>query len=83
LARFHVRQHARSESISKACSFIRLVESGRLRLAIDRIYPRDDIVAALKYIDRRRARGKVIISVAPAESAEKSPPRVSGDAQRQ
>jgi NADPH:quinone reductase-like Zn-dependent oxidoreductase len=44
-----------------------LVESGKLTPVIDRTYPLDDTVTALKYIDSGHARGKVIIRVAPAE----------------
>jgi NADPH:quinone reductase-like Zn-dependent oxidoreductase len=40
-----------------------LVEAGRLHPVIDRIYPLDQTAAALAYIERGHARGKVIIHV--------------------
>jgi NADPH2:quinone reductase len=38
-----------------------LYAAGRLRPAIERTYPLTDVVAALRHVDDRRARGKVVI----------------------
>jgi NADPH:quinone reductase-like Zn-dependent oxidoreductase len=43
-----------------------LVESGKLRPVIDRTYALDDTVDALRHIATGHARGKVVLSVAPA-----------------
>jgi NADPH:quinone reductase-like Zn-dependent oxidoreductase len=40
-----------------------LIAAGKLRPAIDRRYPLSQIVDALRYVDERRARGKVVITV--------------------
>lgn len=42
-----------------------LVESGRIRTVIDRSYPLAEVPAAIRYLEEGRARGKVIIQVAP------------------
>ncbi len=41
----------------------KLVESGKIRPVIDRIFPFEDIKEALDYCERGRARGKVIVQV--------------------
>lgn len=41
----------------------RLIASGELRAVIDRRYPLEDVVAALRHVDQGRAMGKVIITV--------------------
>jgi NADPH:quinone reductase-like Zn-dependent oxidoreductase len=54
-----------------------LVEAGRLHPVIDRIYPLDQTAAALAYIERGHARGKVITHVQrwrPDSEARPSPP---------
>jgi NADPH:quinone reductase-like Zn-dependent oxidoreductase len=42
-----------------------LIATGNVRPAIDRRYPLNEIVDALRYVDEGRARGKVIITPAP------------------
>ncbi|MEW5992542.1 MAG: NAD(P)-dependent alcohol dehydrogenase [Chloroflexota bacterium] len=43
-------------------TLLELVGSGAVRPVIDRRYPLDEVVAALRYVDDGRARGKVIIT---------------------
>jgi len=43
----------------------RLVEDGSVRPAIDSRYPLDDVVAALRQVNDGRAKGKVLVMVAP------------------
>jgi NADPH:quinone reductase-like Zn-dependent oxidoreductase len=43
-----------------------LYAAGRLRPVIDRRYPLDEVVEALRYVDERRARGKVIVTMTPS-----------------
>ena len=40
-----------------------LVESGIVKPAIDRTYPLDDVVTALRYVDEGHARGKVVLTM--------------------
>jgi NADPH:quinone reductase-like Zn-dependent oxidoreductase len=47
--------------------FVRsLIESGRVRPVIDRTYPLREVPEAIRYLEKGRARGKVIITVDPA-----------------
>lgn len=41
-----------------------LIEVGKLRPVVDRTYPLPEIAAALRYLEGRHARGKVVITVA-------------------
>ena len=41
-----------------------LIEGGRLRPVIDRVYPFDEIPEAIRHVESGRARGKVVISFA-------------------
>jgi NADPH:quinone reductase-like Zn-dependent oxidoreductase len=45
-----------------------LIAEGKLRPAIDRTYPLDEVVAALRHLHEGRARGKVVITL-PAPAA--------------
>jgi NADPH:quinone reductase-like Zn-dependent oxidoreductase len=45
-------------------SLAQLVAAGTLKPAIDRRYPLDEVVDALRYVDDGRSRGKVVIDVA-------------------
>ena len=45
-------------------SLSELVSRGALRLIIDRVFPLADVADASKFIATKRARGKVVISVA-------------------
>jgi NADPH:quinone reductase-like Zn-dependent oxidoreductase len=47
-----------------------LVEEGKVKPLIDRIYPLADTAAALAYISGGHSRGKVVVSVAQAEASE-------------
>jgi NADPH:quinone reductase-like Zn-dependent oxidoreductase len=46
-----------------------LIEAGRLRPAIDRTYPLEQVPEAMAYVESGRARGKVVISVLRGEGA--------------
>jgi NADPH:quinone reductase-like Zn-dependent oxidoreductase len=41
----------------------RVVDSGKVRIVVDRIYPFDQAVEALKYAATGRAKGKLVIEV--------------------
>lgn len=43
-----------------------LIEAGKLAPVIDRTYPLSEAADAIRYLETGRARGKVVISVAPA-----------------
>jgi NADPH:quinone reductase-like Zn-dependent oxidoreductase len=47
-----------------------LIEAGKVTPVIDRAYPFAEILSALDYAAQGRARGKVVISVAPDGVAE-------------
>jgi NADPH:quinone reductase-like Zn-dependent oxidoreductase len=47
-----------------------LVRDGKMRTVIDKRYPLEETGAALDYIGSGRARGKVVITVAPAPGAQ-------------
>lgn len=51
-------------------ALVALIEAGKVTPVIDRAYPFDDILSALDYAAQGRARGKVVISVAPDGVAE-------------
>ena len=40
-----------------------LVAAGAVRPVIDRIYPLEQTADALRYLDAKRARGKVVITI--------------------
>jgi D-arabinose 1-dehydrogenase-like Zn-dependent alcohol dehydrogenase len=42
-----------------------LMQSGTVRTVIDRTYPLDEVREAVRYLETGRARGKVIVTVAP------------------
>jgi NADPH:quinone reductase-like Zn-dependent oxidoreductase len=43
-----------------------LIEAGDIRPVIDRVFPFEDLNAALAYIDTGRAKGKVVVSLKPS-----------------
>ncbi len=45
-----------------------LVESGDFRAVIDRTYPLDDIVEAMRYVETQQKTGNVLIEVAAEAS---------------
>ena len=40
-----------------------LIAAGKVKPIIERRYPLDDVVAALRWVDEGHARGKVVITV--------------------
>ncbi len=46
-----------------------LIEAGKVKPVIDRCYPLDETVEAIRYLETSRARGKVVITVESAMSA--------------
>ncbi|TMG30102.1 MAG: zinc-binding dehydrogenase, partial [Chloroflexi bacterium] len=60
--------------VAKASSddlqFLReLIEAGRITPVIDRTYPLSEAADAIRYLETGRARGKVVISVSTAPTA--------------
>jgi NADPH:quinone reductase-like Zn-dependent oxidoreductase len=47
-----------------------LTADGKLTPVVDRVYPLADVAEAITYLETGRARGKVVVSVVPAEAAE-------------
>jgi NADPH:quinone reductase-like Zn-dependent oxidoreductase len=45
-----------------------LVEAGKVKTVIDRVYPMDEVSSAFDYVGKGHARGKVIIDVAESGS---------------
>ncbi len=43
----------------------RYVDDGRLRPQIDRVFPFDEAVEAVRHVEARRAHGKVVVSIGP------------------
>jgi NADPH:quinone reductase-like Zn-dependent oxidoreductase len=56
---------ASSENAADLIVLTELIEAGRVTPAIDRIYPLDDVAAAVRHLLDGRARGKLVVSVAP------------------
>jgi NADPH:quinone reductase-like Zn-dependent oxidoreductase len=46
-----------------------LYDTGKLRPVVDRIFPFDDMLEALAYVEQGRAKGKVVITMPPAVTA--------------
>jgi NADPH:quinone reductase-like Zn-dependent oxidoreductase len=46
-----------------------LIEAGKLRPAIDRTYPLEQVPDAMRYVESGQARGKVVITIAPTADA--------------
>jgi NADPH:quinone reductase-like Zn-dependent oxidoreductase len=50
-----------------------LVEAGKLRPVIDRRFPLQDAAAAIHYVESGHSRGKIIITLEPAETTSAAP----------
>ena len=44
-----------------------LMQAGKLKVVIDRRYPMSELPAGVEYLEKGRARGKVIVNVVPAQ----------------
>jgi NADPH:quinone reductase-like Zn-dependent oxidoreductase len=62
-----------SEKAADLIALTALVEAGQLTPAIDRIYPLDDVAAAIRHLLDGRARGKLVVSVAPGRMPTPAP----------
>jgi len=51
-----------------------LIEAGKIKPVIDKTYPLIDVPDAIRYLQERRARGKVVITVQEADVREAVPP---------
>jgi NADPH:quinone reductase-like Zn-dependent oxidoreductase len=45
-----------------------MIESGVIRPVVDRVFPFESTDEALAYVERGRARGKVVVQVRPPEA---------------
>ena len=63
---------ASSENAADLIALTGLVESGQVTPVIDRIYPLEDVAAAIRHLLDGRARGKLVVSVSP--SGMQTPP---------
>jgi len=55
-----------------------LVQSGKLKVVIDKTYPLNQLPEALRYLETGRARGKVVITVGDNTEAISASPKVTG-----
>ena len=80
LLSFRVRRRARQLSVSYSFLFMkpsgaqlreigRLIDAGSLRPVLDRVFPFAETIEALAYVERGRAKGKVVVAVREATSA--------------
>ena len=53
----------RADGVAAAPEITALVDAGVLRPVVDRVFDFADTVAALKYVDTGRAKGKVVITL--------------------
>ena len=51
----------------------RLVAQGRLRPVIDRAFPLEEIQAAAKHLETKRARGKIVVRIQTRDASSCSP----------
>ena len=57
-----------------------LVQTGKLKVVIDKTYPLSQLPEAMRYLETGRARGKVVITVGDDNAASPASPKVAGSA---
>ena len=67
-SRQHMGTFVASENAADLIALTEFVEAGQLAPAIDRSYPLDDVAAAVRHLLDGRARGKVVVSIAPGRT---------------
>jgi NADPH:quinone reductase-like Zn-dependent oxidoreductase len=51
-----------------------LCEAGKVRPTIDRRFPLSEVPAAIGYVENGRARGKVVITIRPSSTSDRTAP---------
>jgi NADPH:quinone reductase-like Zn-dependent oxidoreductase len=57
-----------------------LVQSGKMKVVIDKTYPLNQLPEAMRYLETGRARGKVVITVGDTTEASPASPKVTASA---
>jgi NADPH:quinone reductase-like Zn-dependent oxidoreductase len=58
-----IRPFVASVNQADLLALTELIESGKLTPVIDRTYPLSQVPEAIRYLERRHARGKVVITM--------------------
>ena len=64
----HVRTLLASINRDDLAELTVLVDSGAVRPVIDRVVPLDALAEAVRYVETRRARGKVVVAIADCQT---------------